>query len=97
MTLPTSTTNITGFFIIVRGFSFRNASAIARLMIFGSHRDLFFVIAVCHQNICPAHHEQMLNNRAQAQHGKEGQCANDQDHADKERCKEGCRNRKGAR
>src|SRR6266850_3195935 len=35
---PTSTTNITGFFATIRGFSFTNDSFIARLRISGSNR-----------------------------------------------------------
>jgi len=41
-TLPTSTTNITGFFIIVRGFNLTNESMIARLMIRASQIEIFF-------------------------------------------------------
>ena len=37
MAAPTSTTNITGFFIMVRGFSLRNESAMARLTMGGSN------------------------------------------------------------
>jgi hypothetical protein len=40
MTLPTSTTNMTGFFATMRGSSFRNESPIARLTIAGSKSDL---------------------------------------------------------
>src|SRR5215472_16824533 len=39
ITLPTSTTNMTGFFIMVRGFSLRIASFTAWRTIFGSHND----------------------------------------------------------
>ena len=43
MTLPTSTTNMTGLPIILRGLSLRNASRTARLTIFHSQTAFFFV------------------------------------------------------
>ena len=45
-TLPTSTTNITGFFIMVRGSSLTTASTSARRMIFASHKLLLFFSAI---------------------------------------------------
>ena len=44
-TLPTSTTNMTGFFIMLRGFSFTNESSVARRTIFRSQID--FVLNAC--------------------------------------------------
>jgi hypothetical protein len=46
MTLPISTTNMTGFFIIVRGFSLVNASTNARRTIFVSQRERLRVFAI---------------------------------------------------
>src|SRR6185437_5418977 len=55
MTLPTSTTNITGLPTILRGFSFRTASTPARRTIFGSHNDLRDdLLAMVPQNVFPA-------------------------------------------
>src|SRR5262249_32414904 len=45
-TLPTSTTNITGFPIILIGFSLRNASRIARWMILGSQMEIVLCFAI---------------------------------------------------
>src|ERR1700687_684431 len=45
-TLPTSTTNITGFFIIARGFSLTNESTIARLTISQFQTATFFVFLI---------------------------------------------------
>ena len=45
-TLPTSTTNMTGFFIMVRGSSLTRASTSARRMIFASHKLLLFFSAM---------------------------------------------------
>src|SRR5437660_311867 len=45
-TLPTSTTNMTGFFIMVRGSSLTTASTNARRMIFASHKLLLFFSAM---------------------------------------------------
>jgi hypothetical protein len=46
MRLPTSTTNMTGFFIMVRGLSFRKASPRARLTILVSQRERLRVFAM---------------------------------------------------
>ena len=45
-TLPTSTTNMTGFFIMVRGSSLTRASTSARRIIFASHKLLLFFSAM---------------------------------------------------
>ena len=45
-TAPTSTTNMTGFFIMVRGSSLTTASPSARRMIFASHKLLLFFSAM---------------------------------------------------
>src|SRR5581483_10513264 len=46
ITLPTSTTNMTGFLIIVTGFSLRRESTPARDMIFGSQIEIVFSLAI---------------------------------------------------
>ncbi len=45
-TLPTSTTNMTGFFAIVRGWSFRSESQTARATICGSQMDFACACAI---------------------------------------------------
>ena len=45
-TLPTSTTNMTGFFAIVRGWSFFSASHVARFTICGSQMDFACACAI---------------------------------------------------
>ena len=57
-TLPTSTTNMTGFFIMVRGSSLTRASTSARRMILASHKLLLFLSAMfylgkCLRKSCP--------------------------------------------
>src|SRR3984957_3420901 len=53
-TLPTSTTNITGFFIMFRGSSFTTESQSARRTIFMSQMDFdFFLSAIVHQKVLP--------------------------------------------
>src|SRR3984957_16802473 len=49
---PISTTNITGFFISVRGFSFRNESRTAPLMIPPVQSDLLFRSLLTAMKLC---------------------------------------------
>ena len=72
-TAPTSTTNITGFFIIVRGSSFENRIPHARPTIDRVHNescDDCAVVVVIHLKSLPGMHQQMFKNRAQAQRRK---------------------------
>src|SRR6185437_9671358 len=84
MTLPISTTNITGFFIMVSGLSFVKASSAARRMIFASHRGLwFFAMDPCLK--CPSSaHEQMFENRTEGECREERKGADDQNYADQQ-------------
>src|SRR5580704_539056 len=84
---PTSTTNITGFFISVRGLSFTNESLIATAIIPEVHKDFFtgldvMVIVVLENLACV--HQQMLQNRPQAKRREKSQRADDQHDADQQ-------------
>src|SRR5581483_6407349 len=92
----TSTTNITGFFIIRRGSSFRNEDAIAGITIFGSSivaTGVRFCSFAVSMEVTPKQfssverargHREMLDNGSKRQRREEGQAAHDQDHADDE-------------
>src|SRR5262245_47375038 len=107
-TLPTSTTNITGFPIILIGFSLMNESISARRMIFGSQMVIVLCFAICivSRSYClrarrclkrlSRVHQQMLDNRPQTQRGEEGQRADDQDHAYQQRREKRSRHRERA-
>src|ERR1700680_2056269 len=85
---PISTTNITGFFIRVRGSSFTKESHIARLAISASQMDLLFlvwaVMSSASSESLARIHQQVLQNRTQAERGEKSQCANDQNHGDQQ-------------
>ena len=66
ITLPISTTNMTGFPIILRGFSLRKASHIARRIIFHSQIAFCFFAIVESSESLARSHEQVLKDRAQA-------------------------------
>src|SRR3977135_3044943 len=97
---PTSTTNITGFFMSVRGFSFAKESHIARLAISASQIDLpFFVWAVMSSSSSESLarvHQQVLQYRTQAEGGEKRQRANDQNHGDEQAGEQGRGHRKRA-
>src|SRR5579864_1598210 len=93
MRLPTSTTNITGFFIIVRGWSLRAASRVATRMISGFHRD-FAWVATTSKDLA-FHHEKVFHNRPQAQRREERERSDDEHDAHEERREE--RRRHGER
>src|ERR1700674_1760906 len=97
---PTSTTNITGFLMSVRGLSLANESQNARLAIFASHIDLpFFIWAVMSSSSSESLarvHQQVLQNRAQAEGGEKGQCANDQNDGDQQASEQRSRHRERA-
>src|SRR5215469_12784658 len=101
ITLPTSTTNMTGFFIIVRGFSFLIASIEARRTIFASQSDflrvdmsidpiLFYLEGLaCVQ-------QQVLKDWAERKRGEEGQGADDEDDSDEQHGEERRVHREGS-
>src|SRR2546426_9457531 len=100
-TLPTSTTNMTGFFTCTRGSSFLNDSGIAARMILGSQIEIAPLRRVFHcltsnVSVCvlvlvfilegpPCLHEQLLDNRSQRVRREVSERADDQDHANQER------------
>ena len=94
-TLPTSTTNITGFFAIVRGWSLRSASTIAPRTMPGSQIDLDF--AWVDIRIPDLRHQQVLDDRTEAEGREKRQRADDDDDADEQRREQRGRHREGAR
>src|ERR1043166_5870343 len=83
-TLPTSTTNMTGLPIIFRGCNFRSDSQIAPFTIFMSQIALAFFSAIFPQQSSErlaGLHQQVLQDRSQAQRGKKCQGTHNHDHA----------------
>src|SRR5271166_3160354 len=81
-TLPTSTTNMTGFFIMVRGSSLTTASTSARRMIFASHKLLLFFSAMSYLEGSASegfacHHQQVFQYGPQTESREECQRSND--------------------
>src|ERR1039458_7477593 len=97
ITLPTSTTNITGLPIMWRGSSFRKESTIARRTILPCQTafDFDFSLAMLEASerlaCC---HQQVLKDWSQAERREKGQCADDQDHADQKHGEQRCSHRK---
>src|SRR5260221_9142556 len=84
-TLPTSTTNITGFFIMVRGSSLTTASTSARRMIFASHKLLLFFSAIfCLKRSpskrFPCRHQQVFKYGSQTKRREKCERAHDHNH-----------------
>src|SRR5262245_45872850 len=104
MTLPISTTNITGFLTCTRGSSFLNDAGIASRMILGSQiemaplRRVFHcltsnssvLISFCISEHLPCIHQQLLDDRSQRIGWEVGERAHNQDHADQETHEEWC-------
>src|SRR5713226_10119492 len=94
ITLPTSTTNITGFLTCTRGSSFLKDAGIASRMILGSQmemsplRRVFHcltsnvsgLVSVCISEGPPRVHQQMFDNRSQRIRREVGECSHNQDH-----------------
>src|SRR6185437_6630341 len=76
MTLPISTTNITGFFIWMRGSSFLKESLMARRRMAPSKSD------APRRERRAREHQQVLDDRTERERREEGQRADDQNHAD---------------
>src|SRR6476660_3731701 len=94
-TLPTSTTNMTGFRTMWAGASLTNESRIARRTMGGSNSGRL-VRAILEEP--PALHEQVFHDRTERPGREEGQRAHDQDHADQQndeqrRCHRECAGR----
>src|SRR5580704_4205447 len=87
MTAPTSTTNITGFLIIMRGFSFQKESTIALRSILASANELLFAWGagvIGSSKTLSGIHQQVLQNWAEAERREEGKRAHNKDHADEQ-------------
>src|SRR6516162_3368445 len=86
ITAPTSTTNITGFFDMIRGFSFQNDSTIAVRRIFRSVIDALFAVALVmvSSKRLPRVHQEMLEDRSQTQRGEKRQRAHNQDYGNQQ-------------
>src|ERR1700690_4114918 len=120
MTDPISTTNITGFFMSVRGLSFLNESRTAPPTIPPVQRDCLrsrvsalklesgtftgdvtfsgsidCVVMGSSKHLSGVH-QQVLEDRAQAERGEKGKCADDQDHGSQQEREKWRRYRKGA-
>src|SRR5262245_64884083 len=81
-TLPTSTTNITGFRSMCFGFSLTNASLMARRTIGGSKSGRFLRLDISEH--LAAQHREVLDERPERERREESQGADDEDHADEE-------------
>src|SRR5258707_10262596 len=95
ITLPISTTNITGFLTCTRGSSFLKDAGMAARMILGSQIEIAPLRRVFHcltsnTSVCilvliseghPRLHQQMFDNRSQRVGREVGQRTHDQDHA----------------
>src|SRR5579859_768179 len=83
-TAPTSTTNITGFFAMVRGFNLRKESTAARDSIALSASDFFRICVISEIGSMGAlenfscMHQQMFENRPEAQRWKKRQRSDNQ-------------------
>src|SRR5215469_11620682 len=98
ITLPTSTTNITGFLSCTRGSSFLKDSGMAARMILGSQIEMAPLRRVFHcltsnTSVCislfiserpPQLHQKVFDDRPQRVGREKGERAHDQDHADQQ-------------
>src|SRR6266403_95873 len=98
-TAPTSTTNITGFLTIERGFNLRNESKIARERMALSASGFFLIWAsgsmVTSENLSCVH-QQMFENRPETQRREKRQGPYDQNGRDQQTCEQPARYRKGS-
>src|SRR6266404_4003488 len=85
---PTSTTNMTGFFISVRGLSFTTQSHSARLMIFLSQSDFDFLTkcSIGSSEGLTCVHQQVLQYRPQTEGREKRKSAYDQNHGNQQAC-----------
>src|SRR6266702_3142634 len=94
ITLPISTTNITGFLTCQRGSSFLKESGMARRMILRSQIEMAPLRRVFHcftsnesmliSERPPRLHQQLFNNRPQRVCREVGECSHDQDHTNQQ-------------
>src|SRR6202030_1244885 len=86
-TAPTSTTNITGFLTMVRGSSFRNESAVARVRIFVSVRDCFRTCETGSMKTSegfPCCHQQVFENGPETQGREKGESSDNDNDGDEQ-------------
>src|SRR6266849_1592490 len=98
--VPTSTTNITGFFISVRGLSFKAESQTARPTIPEVQRDFIASFDLSFMMVSkrfPRVHQQMLQNRTEAERREESQRTYNQDHRTQQHREQWRRHRERAR
>src|ERR1700721_270865 len=103
-TLPTSTTNITGFLTIQRGSSLRTESSRACVTICVFQRFVLCAMSVCLassvrnrlEKLSRLEH-QVLQDRSKAQRREKGKGAQNQDHADQQRSEQARVHREGPR
>src|SRR5450759_4051680 len=97
ITLPTSTTNITGLPIMWRGSNFSRESTIARRTILPCHTafdfDLFLAMFEASERLT-CRHQQVLKDWSQAERREKCQRADDQNHADQKHGEQRRSNRK---
>jgi hypothetical protein len=82
---------MTGFFTIVRGFSFRKESRMAFRRILVSIKTFDFACearSICSSKRLAGKHQQMFQDWPQAQRGEKSERANDQHGADQKDCEE---------
>src|SRR5580704_12982570 len=104
-----SSTNITGFFISVRGLSLTNAEPIAGRTVFGSSSaDTGMLLRRVEVSIdatpglirrekCTGVDRELLDDRAERERREEGEAADDHDHADNQAYEQAAAGREGAR
>src|ERR1017187_3475342 len=85
-TLPTSTTNMTGLPIILRGLSLSTEPMAAPRTMFKSQIDLrlFDVLDMNSSEGLSSTHLQVLKNWTKTERGEKGQCAQNDNHADQQ-------------
>src|SRR5260221_11316740 len=99
MTAPASTTNMTGFLTIKRGSSFQNESTMALRRILRSPNEVPFA---CGFGVMGSSkglsgvHQQVIENRPQAERREKSERADDDDHGNKKNGEERPGNREGA-
>src|ERR1700737_4425272 len=79
-TAPISTTNITGFFVRVRGLSLRTESHRARPTIPDVQRDFCPSLLIAASKDLSGVHQQVIENRTQAEGREESKRTHDQNH-----------------
>src|SRR5450631_354805 len=98
--VPTSTTNMTGFFIMSRGFNFLNESPMAGLMMDASNSEREFSLdftMASSMNGGGSDQLEVLDDRTEREHWEESEGADQQDGAGQERDEQATTNWKARR